>query len=266
MKKIQFITCTLFILAFYSCEKEATVKLPKVDEKLVLSSAISPQDELIKVSVTLSQPIFNTSKTQFVNVTNATVVISSDAGAWTLPYNSFQESYTIDTAQLKIKTGATYNLSVSTPDGKFASASTTIPYPNTTLSCAASQNSTNGNEIKVHASLQDPANSTDYYKFELQNKSLISYWNFQNAYVKDEENPGGLLKRDLIIQYNASSNDIILASVYTLSPELYNYYERITKINNSGGPFSEPTPMYSNVAGGFGIFGGCNRYRIQVLP
>jgi hypothetical protein len=266
MKKIQFIIYTLFILAFYSCEKDANVKLPKVDEKLVLSCAISPQDTILKVNVTLSQAIYNTSNTQFVSATNATVIISSDAGTWTLPYNPFLQSYTIDATQLKIEAGATYFLSVGTPDGKFAKANTTIPYPNKTLSCVASPNSTNQNEITVHTSLQDPENSTDYYKIELQNKTLNSYWNFQNAYIKDEENPGGILKRDLNIQYNATSNDTILASIYTLSPELYNYYDRINKISHSGGPFSEPTPMYTNIEGGFGIFGGYNGYTVKVLP
>jgi hypothetical protein len=268
MKKIQPVLCVLIMICLCSCEKDADVKLPKVEEKLVVVCAISPQDTLIKVDVSLSQPIYNVSPTnsQHVSVKNATVIISSDAGSWTLPYDAAYERYVIDSKQLNVKAGLIYNLSVSTPDGKFVKAFTSIPYQNTTLSCTTEPDPKSVNNVIVHARWQDPVASTDYYKFELQNNNFTNYWTHKSDLLTDEDNPGGILKRDLSFQYNASSTDSIIAVVYTLSSELYNYYDHLNKVNGANGPFSEPSPMYTNLEGGFGVFGGFNRYKIRVLP
>ena len=52
-----------------------------------------------------------------------------------------------------------------------------------------------------------------------------------------------------------------IIELQTITPELYQYlksyeYARVAKINDY---FSDPTMLYTNVIGGFGIFGGVNR-------
>jgi hypothetical protein len=268
MKKIQSVIAIFIFICFCSCEKDSNVKLPKVEEKLVINCAISPQDGGVAVYVSLSQPIFNTSTSNepFPSITNATVIISSNAGAWTLPYDSFYKAYMIDTIQLHIKAGTTYTLSVSTPEGKFVKAQTTIPYQNNTLSCTSTPDLKTTNSVIIHGSWSDPANSADYYEFIVGRYYLNNSNNYKWAILTDEGNPGGILKKDLDVQYYAMLNDTIYAGLYTFSPELYKYYDRINAVYNSGGPFSEPIPMYTNIEGGFGVFGSFNKYIIKALP
>jgi hypothetical protein len=269
MKKIQFIVSILFVICLYSCEKDSNVKLPKVEQKLVLCCVLSPQDKTIQVNVSLSQPIYNNTDANNLHekVPNATVIISSGAGSWILPYDVSLDRYVIDTSQLKIRAGMTYDLSVSTVDGKFAKASTSVPFQSKTLTCTTSKNSTITNGITVHATWLDPESTIDYYKFEIQHKNGTNYyWNYRADNIKDNESDNGILRRDWPFEYDASANDSIMAVVYTVTPELYTYYDRIVKASNSGDPFSEPAPMYTNVEGGFGIFGGYNAYKISVLP
>jgi hypothetical protein len=268
MKKIQSVIAIFILICCCSCEKDSNIKLPKVEEKLVINCAISPQDGGVAVYVSLSQPIFNTSTSNepYPSITNATVIISSNAGKWTLPYDSFNKAYMIDTTLIQIKAGTTYALSVSTPEGRFVKAQTTIPYQNNTLTCTSTPDLKTTNRVIIHGSWSDPANSADYYEFIVGGKYLNNPNNYGWSILTDEENPGGILKKELDVEYNAMFNDTLHAGVYTLSPELYKYYDRIDKIKNSGGPFSEPIPMYSNIEGGFGIFGSFNKYIIKVLP
>jgi hypothetical protein len=268
MKKIQFILYTTLIICLNSCEKDSNVKLPEVAQKLVLSCVLSPQDTAISVDVSLSRPIFNNSSPHNLNekVSNATVIISSAAGSWTLSFDAISGRYVIDTSQLKVRAGMTYDLSVSTPDGKFAKATTSIPYPNRTLSCTTSSNSTSVNKINIYARWQDPELSSDYYRFEIYNTNKSNYLTYQSDIITDAENPGGILKRNWQYGYLNSANDTLNACLYTISPELYTYYDRVKKTNDANGPFSEPVAMFTNVEGGFGIFGGFNGYKIRVLP
>jgi hypothetical protein len=269
MKKIQSVFYTFIIICFCSCEKDAEVKLPKVEEKLTINCAFSPQDGGIAVYVSLSQPIFNTSTSNepYPPITNATVIISSSEGTWTLPYDAHYKTYMIyDTTVLKIRAGMTYYLSVSTPEGKFVKAQTTIPYQNNTFSYTTVPNTNTTANITLHATWSDPASSSDYYEFVVRYENFHNHHTFRSDFLTDEGNPGGVFKKEVDIQYDPTLNDSIYAGVYTLAPELYKYYDRLDKANNSGGPFSEPVPMYTNIEGGYGIFGSFNANKVQVLP
>ncbi len=55
-------------------------------------------------------------------------------------------------------------------------------------------------------------------------------------------------------------------SLHHLSPELYNFYSsHATKLDNENDIYSEPTPIFSNIENGLGIFGGENITLKQVL-
>lgn len=267
MKKIIYFFCLFSsLIGLQSCEKDVYVKLPEVETKLVLSSFICPQDEFTQVSVSISQPLYNTPKNggSYQPIPTATVIISSASSSWTLPYDASIGRYVIDSFQLKIKPGATYNLSVSTPDGKFAQAVTTIPVSNNSLTYTVSENTTQTNSYIFHASWQDTPNSTDYYEVELYTQISDMYRIYEQ--VADTRNPGGILKSNLNFPYDPATNDTIFATLSTVSPEYYDYYQRLEKVQNSGGPFSEPIAMYTNINGGFGIFAGFNRYTVRVFP
>ena len=262
-----FSILAFFLLLFFaSCEKDVEVKLPVPPQKLVVSCLIYPQNPLTQVAVSLSQPIYNANQSNtYEPVKEASVIISDGINSWTLPYDMTTQTYVIDSVKLKIKTNITYKLSVSSPDGKSVEATTTVPSQNTSFTYAVSIN-TYG-EYVLHGNWKDPSGSADYYRSEVFSRSshTASGWAYMGtSNVSDEGNPGGTLTSTLYFYSNSDAPEPIYASLLTASPEFYNYFVRRDKIANSGGPFSEPIPMYTNISGGFGVFAGFNMYVVEV--
>lgn len=272
MKKTAFFSYFIMITGFVSCIKNVDVKIPPVETKLVVSSFISPQDELIMVSVSTTVPIYNNPDAfkKYEQVTNATVVISSGSDSWTLPYDALYKRYVLDSSIVHITVGASYRLSVSTPDGKYAEATTTVPHANNSLTFTTSPDPDDMNLFRVHAQWQDPGASVDYYMVETRNttNNNINYFSRFEA-VKDDENQGGILKRTVYYPYYINKKDTVYTALSVITPELYIYYDRLKRLPNLDGIgtddlFSEPFPMYSNIQGGLGIFSGFNRYETIV--
>src|SRR3972149_9782654 len=96
-EKIYFLTLFLlsgFIILPAGCEKDVTnIKQPETKPKLVAGCFISPQDTLIIVTLTRSNPIFGTGHNDSNNlsVTDASVIISNGINSVVIPYNSLNE-------------------------------------------------------------------------------------------------------------------------------------------------------------------------------
>lgn len=88
---------------------------------------------------------------------------------------------------------------------------------------------------------------------------------YRADYLKGIENARGIFKTDWGIRYDASVNDTIIATLFTVSPEYYFYYDRLKNYQPGDVSFSEPYPMYTNINGGFGIFVGFNKQELRVL-
>ena len=272
MKKSTFLSYCLFGLLLTSCVKDADVKIPKVETKLVLSSFICPQEEFVIVKVTTSKPIYNNPDNfmKHETVSDATVVISSSTDSWILPYNQQYRRYMLDSSLIHIKAGEKYSLSVSTPEGKFAEAITSIPYSNNTLTYTTSDDpeSLLGKGYILKAEWQDTPNSSDYYMIEtrhVSNSYLHSYWES----ISDEGNPGGILKTSVRFSYgnDATSPDTVYAMLSVISRDLHLYYQRFKGPGiSSDDIFSEPLPAYTNIKGGLGLFAGFNKYEVRVFP
>jgi len=260
-----------------SCrKKDSTVKLPEAPSKLVIVSFISPQDSLIKVSLTLSQPLYNNAASgNYSPVTDAEVIISSMLGSATLGYNSNYKSYVVDSAFLKIREGVTYSISVRTPDGKAADAFTRIPDLNNSLAYSFSEDS-----LKVQCTWSDQAGSQDHYRLFLQNSSYYLFegydqnGNFSDTikvnYVTtqwsvDKDHDGEVLKKSMDFLPVYMEDQSFYLYLLHVSKEYYDYGIKLEQAQINGNPFAEPVPMYSNVNGGFGIFAGFNSCRLKVL-
>lgn len=91
----------------------------------------------------------------------------------------------------------------------------------------------------------------EFFTDELMNGNYnLSYW--MNTY------------RDIYTQFDEYLE--IETTLNSISKELYLYSKsRIQQSNTSGNPFAEPVPVYSNVAGGLGIFGSEAVSHIQTI-
>jgi hypothetical protein len=271
-KLINSISVVLIMVFLNSCTKDADVKLPQVESKLVINSFISPQDTVIKVGVTLSQPLYNNSNSgQIFDVNNAVVQISDGVNTKTLNFDPAGNYYSISTAQFQISVGVTYNLTVSTPDGKYVTATTSIPEPNSTLTYTSRYlNDPNETDAySINAYWNDTPGSEDYYRVLYFNK-YIYFGDIDTTYsflfsenYSDKNNDGKVLSDNFEVnKMNNSSGEIYLMHA---TKEYYLYHKALRIAPNSGNPFSEPVQMYSNVKGGYGIFAGFNQYKLEVF-
>lgn len=256
-KTCSFFSLFILLLIMHSCEKDANIDLPVVENKLVVTCFISPQDSVIKVRVSQSQPLYNNPDVyKFLPVTDATVVLSSASASITIPYNTQLERYTISAALFKVQVGGSYRLSVSTPDGKFVQAFTSIPDFNSSFTLSVTKDQTKINTYFLHALWQDPAGIKNYYQLDLGQYVGQDFSSYEATLIKDDEGEGQVLRRDWEIIRDPNSADTLYESLHVLTPELYEYMDRLDKTFTGIDPFSEPVPMYTNIEGGFGVFGG----------
>ncbi len=261
--------------SFSACIKDADVKLPAVESKLVINSFISPQDTIIRVAVSLSQPLYNNSNAgQFPYVSNATVLINDGVNSKTLIYNSVENYYSINVSQFPIVVGTIYYLTVSTPDGKNITATTSIPNTNSTLTFSShyvndpnQQDST----YSITTFWNDSPGTEDYYRisyyseqFYGNNLTDTSYTNFYTNNFSDKGKNGSTLS-DIFEVYssNLTGNTGELYLIHA-TKEYYLFHLKLANAAGFGFPFSEPVQMYSNINGGYGIFAGFNQYKLQV--
>ncbi|GAB2957519.1 hypothetical protein GCM10027048_25110 [Hymenobacter coalescens] len=74
---------------------------------------------------------------------------------------------------------------------------------------------------------------------------------FSNVVTYYANNPGGPLYLEITLSH--------------LTRDLFLFYNSLVQYtNNDGNPFAEPTPLYSNVQPGFGIFGGATDASVRV--
>lgn len=263
-----------------SCRKQdSTVKLPKVDPKLVVVSFISPQDTLIRVWVKTSQPLYNNAASKtYETITDAEVIISGNGISAKLAYDAALKEYTCDPSLLNVSEGVDYVINVSTPDGKKATASTQIPSANSSLTYTYTNASAN-----IYAQWTDLSQGTaDYYRLMIEQTSYFIFSGYNSGatfedtittrgiqyqgFFLDTDFSGSTLNRNVPFQIYEDSEDKIYLHLLHVSKEYYDYSEKLVTSEVYGNPFQEPSIMYTNVTGGFGVFAGYNGYRVEVIP
>lgn len=285
--KIAFFITSMFLI--FSCKKEATVKLPKQENKLVVTCFISPDDTLINASVQTSIPKYGYGTTNADEITDATVVLSDGINSVTLLFDNDLYSYVISSAAMPIISGKTYYLTVTTPDGKTVSANTTVPYGRLSIQSVNTALKTNNNnngspygnytyfDYDLNIAVNDLADQTTFVELYFQNMtssktptynappqdsaSIDTYYAAATDPFFDTDEHAS--KSVYIYKYTGSiySSDSLLeayvrVSALNCSREFYLYNESVTSsATNGDNPFAEPVLIYSNIKNGFGCFG-----------
>jgi hypothetical protein len=280
MKRASLFLIVSVLLLAAGCEKDANVKLPEVEPKLVVTSFLSPQDTLIKVWIKKTRPIFesydvNTSDA----VADATVIISDGTASATLafdPTGSNNGYYKIPAAVFPIVENKTYSLSVSTPDGKSASAVTTVPsFSIVTFNANISYvtlDSTATNykrQYDIVCSWDDVPGSGSKYRIVVMKAEYdhflgdTLYYVFMDDFVNDEGKEGTRMEfkyqRTAYYYDYASANTNLIGYniyLYQINDEYLKYHKTVRSSGDD--PFSEPVLVYSNITGGLGVFSAYN--------
>ncbi len=267
----KFLCCLVAAVIFTSCEKELTNMKP-VEQKIVVTSFISPSDPKIKVRLSLSYPFYGSDNTTAnLNLKYATVLISDGNTQKQLAWNPQLRDFELDQSDFPISTGKTYALQVKTTDGKQISAQTSIPNPviNPSFNFIEFKQTAKRTIETFRFQFTDDGTQINYYRLYL---NAERYAQFQSTPVAsgseelylgpDIEFSGSLFDR--ILEFNYYSN--VDPSTYTNKYTAYfiSCSEEYYKFHKSN-PSTDSDPLrgnavnpYSNIEGGLGIFAGYN--------
>jgi hypothetical protein len=279
------IPLAFFMFLFSSCEQNADVELPEVPPKLVLVGFITPQDTAVSVRVSKSRPVFQSSNVNVnESVVDATVTIYGNSTSIQLPYVFSMEMYSVPIAQFPIIPGNEYRIEVSAPGMETVTATTTVPGnppADFTASMTYTIDSSNIYNWMYSASLSTsftdfPAEG-DYYR--LVGKSVVidqfasdtMRWNAGTEFIIDANGGSGLVSRSRNYEFGMSSPSSGGPTLYALdvylmhcSEEYYEFHRALADYSGGDDPFSEPTLMYTNVTGGFGVFAGATYSNVRL--
>lgn len=261
------IPLSLLVIFLTGCTKTVTnIKLPSSDPKLVVGCFISPQDTMITVTLTRSNPVFGSNQGNAnETVPDASVVISNSTSSSSIPFNNMNMKYQLSTNTFPITAGQTYSLTISTPKGENVSASCTVP-PSTiasiTVDCidtaaAISQKKLNvkwndipneTNYYRAIASLVEPDTATGHDK----HYSIYDEYSLKNDVGKDGKE---FISKMTGYYYPNATQSKLYYHIYVMNVDI-EYYKYQHSLDNYTyqDPFSEPSPLYTNIKGGLGIF------------
>ncbi len=247
------------------------VEVPSSEPKLVVTGFLSPGDDTISITVRKSRPLYvpyQSWENTFPAVNNATVTLSDGTNSINLSFNSLTGSYIAPSSTMPIEAGKKYFLQVTTPDGYSVTSDCTVPSGNTPeveITGIDSIEQYGSESKKVSFRFRDLPGKGQFYRvaagtFFGDETSFYSYFyetGFERGepYVSDKNKDEEyfLFRTNEISNSNSSSNDTLYVSLQLTDENYYNYHR---SINSFGGdnPFAEPTPVFSNIKGGLGVF------------
>ena len=283
-----YMVLMLAAMLLSSCEEMmiTEIEAPPSEPKLVVFSVISPQDSVIEVKVHKSNPLFSKvtyqwDEDRFPPVIDATVLLSGEGQSITVPYDAEYKAYRIDRSAINIKANGFYELKVMAPDFSQVSAECIIPQQMPP-------------DIEITGSGMTAESGMDEWYFEFRFKDLPEIGHYYlvttgvlyqeqymgeegeiyvlsagfkqgNSLVSDKSNDGGYFNYRIypISTYFLDSNNVWVSLSLT-DENYYKYAQSVYDFQNEN-PFSEPTPVYSNIKGGLGVFAGINS-RIKAVP
>lgn len=258
----------LFLLTGSGCEKYVNyVNSPVFEQKLVITSFISPSDTVSKILVSSNQPLYSFSE-KLEDPGDITGTLSDGTNEVQLDTNSTGLLFSRN--KMPVTSGKTYTLKISSSKGLYAEAVATIPQKRETI-------------IKVDtvtvpgdAFYYEPINFLDISVEFTDYPAEKNFYNIIGKFTGYSSNPNNFYYPRYWFEYindkNASpDNRIILDSwkvpsnnnydsafitVYVMNTEesYYLYHTSLYEFDHSDNPFSEAKPVFSNIDGGLGIF------------
>lgn len=271
------------LMIFTACESMLSdVDVPESEPKLVVSGYLSPDDDTISIIVKKSRPLYVPTQgwdNSFPPVNNATVTISDGLNSVTLPFNSHRGTYQLPAVNMPVTAGETYSLEVTTPDGYHATSSCTIPIgvaPDVELTGIDTINQYGSISVKVSLRFRDLPGTGNFYRIAagtLYGDGINYYRYFYETgfergepFVSDKNKEGELFTYRTWEIYNDNLTDNNLyVSLLITDENYYNFHRSINSSSDGDNPFSEPTPVFTNIEGGLGIFAGVNG-KITLIP
>jgi hypothetical protein len=269
MRKAVFIIyvsiLTLFIVT--SCEEDAdNVRIPEFKQKMVISGFITTYkpNQYIKIYGNLG--LYGN---RFINPDPIQKITVSD-GSLEAPLDTTRMGYVIRSSDILIGEGKTYTLRIWNSSGLAAEASCTVPFKRTfdlkADTIKTSSETLSNKYYKVSIGFNDFKGEDNYYRLACYQASYYSKPKYVTSISKltqsDEEffddkgRDGIRLSSELGMTGISPGMDSSFLKIYLLNLDkpYYNFYKSIKNYVSGEDPFTEPSPVYTNVKGGLGVF------------
>ncbi|MBO6516401.1 MAG: DUF4249 family protein [Bacteroidia bacterium] len=248
-----------------SCQRVVSnVDLPTIERKTVAQAGISNLSDFHVVTLTKSNPIFNSRAGDFEVVEGASVIIEGENVRDSFTFSDELEKYTAPN-QNTFVVGEEYRLLVKTPDGKELSG---VAYmPKKPLNVNATLDSTvDGDEtlFEYEITWDRTATTDDYYMVEVMaiykfdNTLDTTSWYVNRPYIKGEDSDQTTLKRkgsfrEFSGPFFETDLHKLIYVVSGITKEHYEYGQFLYDYDPEN-PFSEPVSIPTNIQNGLGMF------------
>ncbi len=274
----------ILFLAFTACENMVTdVEAPPIDPKIVVTGFISPDNEFNRIRVHMSRPVYSTYTTNYnpdnqePEYEDATVVLSDGVNSTTLLYRP-DIGYSVSQEDFPIVKGTTYYLKVTAPGGFVAESSCTVPVdtpPDIEITDIDATIENNYRSFDISGRFKDIEGEGHFYSVSVASVRNDSWFGttpyiagigFQHGerYISDVNKDNQIFS---FKTYQESSPEGDTEKVYLfIAITDIHYYDYHKGLDNYEGdnPFAEPTPVYSNIIGGVGVFAAYNQKTTEI--
>lgn len=280
MKKYIFLVfVSIFIL--FSCRKPLEIEKDFSSTKPVLNCYFSPQDSVF-ISLTQSMSPLSYSIEKFEILQNAKIELFENSKQLNVTFVFENDFYKAQNFEPKPKFN--YKIKVTTENKEIIEAEdsviNTVPIIN--MSYEKYTDEYGYTLYRIFTNFTDPKETTNYYWLNLNVKEKVNSGVFYNVgtiiYCSDpilsetnfnrfqylifsDKQINGLnynFTYELFLQYDSTQ---VIAKLNSISEDLYNYlksYKEQTTYQEINNPLEEPTPIFTNIEGGLGIFGAYN--------
>jgi len=274
MKKYRlnkYLLLLLLVLSGSGCEKYINyVNSPEFEQKLVITSFISPSDTVCEIFVSSNQRLYGFYD-KLEDTGDIMGTISDGTTEVELDTTSLGLSFSRD--KMPVIYGKTYTLKISSSKGLYAEAVTTIPQKRETMIKVDTITVTQGvseyesaDFLEISVEFTDYPGEKNYYNLigkttvfstTSSYETVFHYHRFWFEYINDlKAGPDNKITIDTWMIPSVNNYDSAFISVYLMNTEesYYLYHTSLNEFDRSDNPFSEAKPVYSNIKGGLGIF------------
>jgi hypothetical protein len=273
LKKPVFLVTTNIILLLASCTKDViNVKLPDFEQKLVLTSFISPDIKSNEIAIGCTESDFG--KLLPPDIPGQVSAVISDGTNEvridTMLLDSEYFDNRIQIRHMSITEGKSYKIKVVNEKGQSAEASCTVPirrdfHIEVDTTVFLSSDPWSGKKystITAKISITDFPGESNYYRLIFSTNGLPIPYSIKEIIISDKGRDGEKIVLQSITFGRVSINpnpqtDSSFLRIYLLNTNeaYYDYHKSyLTSTLGNTGPFTEPSPLYSNVSNGVGIF------------
>lgn len=274
MKPLKAILLSVILsLLLFSCKtKVPDIKLSRTDDAALLFGFLNPDADTITIALSLAKGVSNHKEKiiSFEDLEQAEVKLEHNGQSINLTFLKVLDDqawggdnrrfvfYALR-SQFPVLPGETYSVSARNKDIFALQSIVTVPAKEFDFDYEVTGpfNRPDGQaEHKVNVKVLDPENTISFMRALVQYKDQYSVYNMSDEASQPEREPDGSIMFSFFYfrQVPGSGRESIL-SVSNISESYYRYMKSIENGDGeNGNPFAEPTTMYTNIEGGYGVF------------